>query len=433
MTLAFNQENPILFLGIADFVKSDSYIFPVGEIDLFRLSQHKIHIVYPSVISSNEWVFLISTEFLNKCNLNKLKLRILDEKNNEIGCASNFSLLKTNGLDSGSSNPEASHNLTIPGDIEYIYFHFQIDAIVNHPGRYIIQSMYDDNTIEIGSIHFHYRKTPSFTPDQVKAIESNPNSIKAVRIKLGCKFCPTKMIVYTGLKRQPDLERKGVLWQMDLGEEFRCECGKAKHPLRYLKESMHGLLLKSFDRDVSGLSYIRRYGHNQVKQIVDKYIDLLESERLEKPFQKYIEQHPILLSRFHAKRLFVKPNIVGKFEGDFAIVDSRNQLWLIELEKPSIKLFKMDGHPTAVLMHAYGQVNDWLHQYSKYSGAILDALGLRENDVISVRGAVIAGRSSSITHEALQRHLSNPPYPNIEFMTLDDLSNSLLWISKKLA
>ncbi len=84
-------------------------------------------------------------------------------------------------------------------------------------------------------------------------------------------------------------------------------------------------------------------------------------------------------------------------------------------------------------MHAYGQVTDWLHQYAKYPGAILDVLGLKAEDVVSVRGAVIAGRSKNVTHEALQRHLSNPPYPNIEFMTCDDLGVSLLQISKKIA
>jgi hypothetical protein len=84
-------------------------------------------------------------------------------------------------------------------------------------------------------------------------------------------------------------------------------------------------------------------------------------------------------------------------------------------------------------MHAYGQVTDWLHTYTKYPAAILDVLSLKEGDVVAVRGAVIAGRSTDVGHEVLQRHLSNPPYPNIEFMTCDDLGVSLLNISRKLA
>jgi hypothetical protein len=200
-----------------------------------------------------------------------------------------------------------------------------------------------------------------------------------------------------------------------------------------LKESLHGMLLKDFSKGLTGLSYVRQYGHSQVKQIVTDFTQLLDKVRLEQPVQEFIEKHPILLSRFHAKRLFVKPTILGRFTADFALVDSQNQLWLIELEKPSLKLFKRDGHPAQELMHAYGQVTDWLLQYSKYSGAILDALGLKGEEVVTVRGAVIAGRSRNVTHEVLQRHLSSPPYPNIEFITCDDLGVSLLEISKTMA
>ena len=71
--------------------------------------------------------------------------------------------------------------------------------------------------------------------------------------------------------------------------------------------------------------------------------------------------------------------------------------------------------------------------YNKHPGAILDVMGLKGGDVVAVRGAVIAGRSTDVIHDVLQRRSSNPPYPNIEFMTCDDLGASLLNISRKLA
>ena len=271
------------------------------------------------------------------------------------------------------------------------------------------------------------------TPDQIRAIASDPNAVKSIRMDLGCKVCSDKLKAYTGLNRSPQVELEGYIWQTELEDEFTCKCGNTKYSLEYLKESMHALLLKDFSREYTGLSYVRRYGHSQVVKVIQEFTNLLNRERLESPLQEFIERHPILLSRFHAKRLFIKPNIVGRFEADFAVVDFREQLWLIELERPSLQLFKRDGHPTQALMHAYGQVTDWLTQYAKYPGAILDAINLRAEDVVSVRGAVIAGRSADITHEVLQRHLSNPPYPNIEFMTCDDLGVSLLQISKKIA
>ena len=48
---------------------------------------------------------------------------------------------------------------------------------------------------------------------------------------------------------------------------------------------------------------------------------------------------------------------------------------------------------------------------------------------MSVKGVIIAGRISQTRIEFLQKQLRNPIYPNIEFLTTDDLSNSLLEIT----
>ena len=80
-------------------------------------------------------------------------------------------------------------------------------------------------------------------------------------------------------------------------------------------------------------------------------------------------------------------------------------------------------------MHAYGQVKDWLFVYRKHRVAILEGLKLNPDDVFVVKGVVIAGRSTSDISLPLQRHLSESPYPDINFLTLDDLSKSLFEIS----
>lgn len=433
MSSILTKDQPALFLGVAEFLNSSGAPFPVGAVDLFQLSQHKLHIFYPGMLQSYVWVVLVSTEFLKVRDLSKWELRIADENDNELGKLRIDSL---SHADEGESRPQSNIKQTVVDIVEngqFSMIHFMTGGMVYHPGQYTIFSNYDGTVVPIGMVHFHYRKAPTLTPDQIKAIESDPRSVKGIKMELACNFCSTKLITYTGLIRSPTLEKDGWVWQTDLEDEFVCECGKTRYSLEYLKESMHGILLTDFNREFTGLGYVRRYGHSQVGKIVAEFTRLLDSERLEQPVQEFIEQHSILLSRFHAKRLFVKPNILGRFVADFAVVDSRNQLWLIELEKPSLQLFKQNGHPTQALMHAYGQVADWLHQYVKYPGAILDALGLKADDILSARGAIIAGRSRDVTHEILQRHLSNPPYPNIEFITCDDLGASLLEISKKIA
>lgn len=430
-----SKDQPVVFLGVADFIQHSNTPFPVGGIDIFQLSQHKSHIIYPALTQANVWVLLVKTEFLIERDLSKWELIISDEDDVEFGRL-NFKSVPQQGrteLQPKATEDQLQDAVAILDGSEFAMINFKVDAAINHPGKYGIYSNYEGSRIRIGTMCFHYRRSPSLTPDQIIALKSDPSSIKAIRFELGCKFCATKVKTYTALNRDSKLEREGCVWQTELADEFSCECGKTNYSLQYLKESMHGLLLKDYSRDHTGLGYIRRYAHSQVKETVGNFTKLLDVERLEQPVQEFIEQHPVLLSRFHAKRLFVKPDILGRFQADFAVVDSRGQLWFIELEKPSLQLFKRDGHPTQALMHAYGQVTDWLHQYSKYSGAILDALGLATNDVVTVRGAVIAGRSADVTHEVLQRHLSNPPYPNIEFMTCDDLGVSLLEISKKIA
>jgi hypothetical protein len=428
-----NQLQHVIFLGLADHWQDGIQPFPIGAVDLYQLSRHKLHIVYPGIIGSNHWVFLLSSEFLRKTDLTKWRIRVCDEADNELGT------FRVHEEKRGVLSESPIADSKIPSTLiykeegmDFSLLHFSIDGTIHHPGTYRVQSILEEKVVEIGSVQFHYQKSPALTPDQIKAIESDPHSAKTVFMKFSCKHCPSSINVYTGLNRSMEIEKEGAIWQLNVADRFRCECGKTTFSLEYLRESMHGLLLKDFALEVSGLSYIRRYGHQQVIKVVGEFRRLLVSEKTEQPIQKFIEENPILLSRFSAKRLFIKPNIVGRFQADFVVLDSKNRLWFIELERPSLKLFKKDGHPTAALMHAYEQVNDWLQQYTKYQNAILEGLKLKTSDVVATGAAVIAGRNELIPIEVLQRFSLNPPYHNIEFLTLDDLCESLLIISRKL-
>lgn len=424
---------PITFIGIADHVNAIGPPFPVGPIDLFQLSQHKTHIIYPAFTTKNEYIFLLQKEVFETEKLRKLRIRIVDEENVELGhinMTSTSEPVKYSDID--KITKDSSHDAILVGAPSFL-FHVKIDSIVCHPGKYIVEASFGEEFQEIGEVYFHYRPTPPLTLDQIKAIESDPRSIIAIRIDLGCKHCPTKQRIYTALEKLSSFEKEGCTWHQELKNNFMCNCGKSKYSLKYIKESLHGLLLKNLSSDLTGLSYERCYAHGQIMDVVKNYESKLKAEKDEKPFQEYIEKHPVLLAHFHAKRLWFKASILGKFETDFALLDTRNQLILIELEKPSMKLFKRDGHPTADLMHAYGQVRDWLHEYSKHPSAVIDGLKLGDEKIMAVRGVVIAGRRSKEIIEPLQRHLSSPIYPDIDFLTLDDLSLSLCEISRKLA
>ena len=80
----FNKDQPALFLGIAEYFDSSGAPFPYGSVDLYQLSQHQAHIIYPGMIQSSVWIVLLSNEFIEGCDFSKWQMRITDEENVEL-------------------------------------------------------------------------------------------------------------------------------------------------------------------------------------------------------------------------------------------------------------------------------------------------------------------------------------------------------------
>ena len=170
-----------------------------------------------------------------------------------------------------------------------------------------------------------------------------------------------------------------------------------------------------------------------IQSKVNDFNLLIENEKYEEPLQKFIEKNTVLLAKFAARTIFFEKHIVGKYNTDIIIYDTNKRLLFIELERANLRLFKNDGHPTAELNHAYEQVKDWLIEYSKHPFAILESLELSQKEVASISGVVIAGRSKKEKANHLDRHLSRPSSPDIDFFTFDELGKSLAQISRELA
>ena len=430
------MEIPITFLGIADHVEDGAQPFPLGSLDIFKLSQNKIYIFYPTNTQNNRWIFMVNMDQVIKESNSELKLRIIYEDGDEF---TRFSIIFESIELKKYTDEEGIKDyqyVSLEGSkFPVAIIHKQLASVVTKPGNLIIQiNINNNNYVEIGRVCFHYNLTPQFTKDQVRAIESDPNSKKYVKLNIGCKSCQKTINIYSGIKRSEDIEREGFIWQDDLEDTFKCDCGKVNQKLEFIKESLHGMLLKKDSLpQISELSFVRQYSHSRVINIANKFNNLLSTEKLEEPIQKFIEVNPILFAQFHAKKLFFKTNILGKFKTDFIILDTQNRLLFIEIEKPSLRLFRKNGHPTSYLNHAYEQVRDWLNEYSKHPFAILDYLELNRDQIGFVGGVVIAGRRSQCDSKSLYRHLSNPAYPNIEFYTFEDLANNLMEISRHMA
>ena len=431
-TKKFNTS--LIFLGIADHINTSGGTFPIGETDIYRLSQVKEHVIYPAAISKAEWIFLIKPEFFGEF-LGNLKIRIVCSDDPELYQEVTLERAPKVSLDSQDEKGtlikvvKSSVNLSP----NYVTISVSFEATINYPAVYKVVSEYNNVVEEIGQVEFIYCKSDELSLDQINAIKSNPDAPNLVGIELGCKTCDAKLRTYVSLERNRKKEREGYIWYRDNKDQFICGCGKLQYNLKYIKESMHGLLVTLPSKSVSCLSYERRYSHKVLTKSALDFLELIEITKDEKTIQSHIENHLVLLSHFRPKRIFIRPKLLNKHIADFAVVDYRSQLIFIELERPSMKLFKKDGHMTADFMHAYGQVVDWLDLFSKNRAQILKDLEIDATSILKVSGAVIAGRRSDVSREHLIRHMESPPYQNVEFITIDDLGTSLISTSEKLS
>ena len=284
----------------------------------------------------------------------------------------------------------------------------------------------------LGSFNLLHAPVPLYSPDQVTALKSDPLARRIVRIKYSCPECRVNLQVYAALERNKALEGEGYVWFAELGDEFRCQCGKMLFSLQYLRTGLHGLLSRSLaPDDQAGGNYIRLYETTKLEEDCRQFKALLDKNVPEEEFQNFLETHPVFFARFSAHRLIPKPPILTKYFADFVILNQRKELLLVEIEKANIRLLTRERRITADLQHAVTQVTDWIQEVSDHKTAVLNSLGMELREVAVVRGVVIAGRTPSDDEDAraLRRAFSG----NVDFYTYDDLLRDTTEIIRRVA
>jgi hypothetical protein len=436
-----NRKFQLIFIGLSEGVREYTGLppYPIGPIDIHKLSMEKVSLIYPLNLKNYVWVFLVNEELLD--DPEEVSIIVRSDDGSEVGTATlrgvNHEVVNREGLHAPDGPMSADQRIQdgpilYPRNSRWGLLHVSFQWLLKFPSTVYIYASAAEREETIGAVTFGYQKSPSLSTDYLEAIKSNPHSLKFVRTEMACQNCSGRLRAYSGTERNVELERQGYVWQHELDEYFHCSCGTTSLPLKYLKENLHSLIgLDPKLLQVPSIqNYERLYAYSEIDKIVQGFRKLIQQSSDEDPIHEFIRKNPVMLAAFQCRKLFNKPSILGKHQPDFVILNTRRELLLIELEKPSLKLFKKNGHPTADLNHAYEQVRDWKHEYAKYPTAVLEGLKLKPDEVMTVKGVVIAGRSSKPEH--MKRHLSLPPYNDVEFLTFDDLATSLLQISRDL-
>jgi Domain of unknown function (DUF4263) len=311
------------------------------------------------------------------------------------------------------------------------------DVFVFEAGIYKVYLSEGESEVCLGEVSITGLGLPPFTQDDIAAIRSNPFGKKLVRVEFKCKICHEALRAYAGLERSASLEADGWIWNLDItSDRFRCNCGTNDFSLAPIKNGLHGLLRENFgtQRDSSTSSIfnsVRLYEDSALQEHCRQFQELIESDPPEEKVQKFLENHEIFFSVFVPQKLMVKSPVLTKYFVDFAILNERKELLLIEIERPGLRLLRADGVITAELQHAFSQVQDWFRIFDDHRAAALDAWQLRLDDVANVRGVVIAGRTP--INEVEDRRLRSHSLSEIDLYTYDDLLRGVAAVIRHVA
>ena len=112
---------------------------------------------------------------------------------------------------------------------------------------------------------------------------------------------------------------------------------------------------------------------------------------------------------------------LGATVTDFVFCDAGQEYILVELEPSTLRLFRNDGHPTARLTHAHGQIHDWKRYLEDNLPTVQRELGLA-GITPSPNGLIVMGRSQSLLPENRRKlQTMTSESPRLRIMTYDDV------------
>ncbi len=330
--LAVDSVAPLIFVGVADGIAIANPATFLEIHSFFNLAKVKPHFVFPAILKQSVWCFLLNTQNLHTGN--QFRIRIVDSEGTEQGhihiradskpAVDIPEEIKIDVLSPPPNNnsPEEASFSFIVDEGQWVWNCTRIpDLIITKPGEYRVEVESNNVLFFLGRIIFVFAPPMELTAERVGALQSDPTVPKVVGLTLGCKVCDAKLRAYTAVQKVIAQEQKGFTYYKELPDTFVCDCGKTKFGLEYLRIGMHGFLNRDAGFSVGQLSYVQQYARSQLTDISGSFLKLLRTEKKEEAIQKFLEKNKVLFARFHARKLFLKPRILGKFNADFAVLE----------------------------------------------------------------------------------------------------------------
>jgi hypothetical protein len=159
---------------------------------------------------------------------------------------------------------------------------------------------------------------------------------------------------------------------------------------------------------------------NQYAELLRDYRSLLDSEpSREEVLQVFLRDHPVLLCPTQTQMWPKLP--LGARETDFVFRQASGDYLLVELERSTLSLFRKDGHASAHLNHAHGQVVDWKRYLEDNLSTVQRELGLTGISS-NPQSLIVIGRSQSLSSANRRKLVTiENESPKLKIMTYDDV------------
>jgi hypothetical protein len=165
----------------------------------------------------------------------------------------------------------------------------------------------------------------------------------------------------------------------------------------------------------------------RLREILSEYMRLLEQSPVrEHVLQTYLTNHPILLNPSY-RAVHPQFRLGAEYVADFVIETYDGNCTLVEIEKPTDRLYLNNGDPSSALTHAEQQVLNWQSWVRQNVANLRYESNLVMNDP---EGLAVIGRRSQLNGDEIQKldERNRSLRGHLQIVTFDTLSVRLAQI-----